>query len=94
MSTQSTAYCLLAVAKFTRGVTSGKMNFSYQLDEGKTFMVSSAKPLTQIALPLRSNATCWTYNPYQQGKGMLFTRIIMEGIPEAGDEKEFSNNLT
>ncbi len=25
---------------------------------------------------------------------MLFTRVIMEGIPEAGQEKEFSNNIT
>ena len=94
MSTQSTAYCLMAVAKFTRGVTSGKMSFSYQLDNGKVIHVTSAKPLAQINLPLRRNATAGHITLSNKGQALLFTRIIMEGIPSAGDEVAFSNNLT
>ena len=93
MSTQSTAYCLLAVAKFTKGITTGKLSFSYTLANGKVMRVSSAKPLTQISLPLPKNVTTMAITINNQGQAILFTRIIMEGIPEAGEEREFNNNL-
>jgi len=94
MSTQSTAYCLLAMAKFAEGRTSGEMVFTYRLGDGKTFTVSSAKPVTQITLPLSRNAKTGHITINNKGQGILFARIIVEGIPEAGNEKEFSNNLT
>ena len=28
-----------------------------------------------------------------QGKGLIFTRMIMEGIPEEGNEEDFSNRM-
>ncbi|MBN1143156.1 MAG: hypothetical protein JXA72_01990 [Bacteroidales bacterium] len=94
MSTQTTAYCLLAVAKFTTGSTSDKLNFTYKLANGKTSSVSSSKPLTQVKLSLPGNAKTLPLTISNKGKAILFTRIIMEGIPESGEEKEFSNNLT
>jgi hypothetical protein len=94
MSTQSTAYCLLAMAKFARGKTSGKIGFSYRLDNGKTMSVVSGKPVVQIPLPLGRSARSGQLTVSNTGTGIVFARIIMEGIPEAGGEKDFSNNLT
>lgn len=93
MSTQSTAYCLLAVAKFTKGSTSDRISFSYKLDNGKTVNAESTKPIVQIKLPLNSKATAGKVAIINKGKAILFTRIIMEGIPQSGNEQEFSNNI-
>ncbi|MFO7371053.1 MAG: alpha-2-macroglobulin family protein [Bacteroidales bacterium] len=93
MSTQTTAYCLLAVAKFATGSATDKLNFSYKLANGKTINVVSSKPLTQVRLSLPRNAKTLPLTINNSGKAILFTRIIMEGIPESGEEKEFSNNL-
>ncbi len=35
MSTQTTAYTMLALAKFSKGITTKKMGFSYTLGNGK-----------------------------------------------------------
>jgi alpha-2-macroglobulin len=93
MSTQSTSYCLMAMAKFAQVKASGKMEFSYRLDDGKVMTVSSTKPLVQVPLPMPRNAKAGQITVINKGQGILFTRLIMEGIPEAGNEKEFSNNL-
>ncbi len=93
MSTQSTAYCLMAMAKFAQGGISGKMEFSYRLADGKVLTVTSTKPLVQVHLPMGRNAKTGQITVTNKGQGILFARIIMEGIPEAGNEKEFSNNL-
>jgi uncharacterized protein YfaS (alpha-2-macroglobulin family) len=94
MSTQTTAYCLLAVAKFATGSATDKLNFSYRLANGKSIQVSTSKPLTQVKLALPRNAKTLPLTISNNGKAILFTRIIMEGIPESGEEKEFNNNLT
>jgi alpha-2-macroglobulin len=94
MSTQSTSYCLMAMAKFAQGKTSGKIEFTYRLADGKVVTVSSSKPLVQLSLPLSRKVKTGMIAVSNKGQGILFTRIIMEGIPEAGNEKEFSNNLS
>ncbi len=92
MSTQTTAYCLLSMAKFSKDVNSGKVQFAYQNGEGKQVHITSVKPIVQIPIPV-GNTKNGTVTIMNNSEGTLFTRIIMEGVPEAGDEKEFSNNL-
>jgi uncharacterized protein YfaS (alpha-2-macroglobulin family) len=94
MSTQTTAYSLMAIAKFSRGSTGGKMQFSYKTQNGKTQNVSSSKSIVQIALPVSHNEESGTLSLTNNGTGILFTRVIMEGIPQAGEEKEYANNLS
>jgi len=93
MSTQSTSYCLLAMSKFSQGRSAGKMEFSYRYGDDKTLMVASQKSVTQITLPVGKTAKAGHVTLVNKGKGIVFTRIIMEGIPEAGNEREFSNNI-
>lgn len=93
MSTQTTAYCLLSMSKFAKGITTGRLDFSCTLPDGKTVHGSTEKAITQLSLPLGKSAATGHIHVVNKGKGMLFTRIIMEGIPEAGNETDFNNNL-
>jgi uncharacterized protein YfaS (alpha-2-macroglobulin family) len=61
---------------------------------GKVVNVGSSKTLTQVTLPLPKNAKTVPVTISNKSQGILFYRIIMEGIPEPGEEKEFSNNLS
>jgi uncharacterized protein YfaS (alpha-2-macroglobulin family) len=94
MSTQTTAYCLMAASKFAKtGNTSAGLNFDYKSGNTKDLTVVSRKPVTNIPLRLGQNATTGSVTITNKNKGILFVRIIMEGIPEAGNETEFSNEL-
>lgn len=94
MSTQTTAYCLLAISRFASiGNSTGNLRFSYSMKGVKGTEVISTKPFVQI--PLKGNLeSSGAITISNKGQGILFARIIMEGIPEAGSESEFSNNLT
>jgi alpha-2-macroglobulin len=94
MSTQSTAYCLLAMSKFCKGVTTQKLSFSYTLAKGKPVQITSAKPMVQISLPVDKRGSSGHIAVKNLGKGTIFTHMIMEGIPQAGHEEDFNNQLT
>jgi uncharacterized protein YfaS (alpha-2-macroglobulin family) len=94
MSTQSTAYCLMAMAKFAEiGNSSGKIQFAYSFPGSGQKEVVSAKPFVQI--PLKGKLENISgISIINKGQGLIFTRLIMEGIPAAGSEKEFANGLS
>jgi len=94
MSTQTTAYCLLAMAKFGRGNTSEKLEFSYKLDNGKSVKITSGKSIVQQELSVARKAAKGQVEIRNHGNGIIFTRIIMEGTPLAGKEEDFSNQLS
>jgi alpha-2-macroglobulin len=93
MSTQSTAYCLLSMAKFGKGITADKLEFSYKLGNGKMVQVTSVKPVVQVHLALPGTANSGHVTIHNLGKGLIFVRVIMEGTPEAGKEEDFSKQL-
>ncbi len=94
MSTQTTAYTMLALAKFSKGITTNKMGFTYTLGNGKAIQVNTAKPSIQITLPMATNSQTGQIIVKNNNTGLLFTRIIMEGIPEKGNEEEVNNQLS
>lgn len=93
MSTQTSAYCMKAIAAYTKGSHSGKVAFAYKTKEGKTIQVETSKPISKNNITLARNAKDGTVTLTNNSKGPLYARIIMEGIPRAGEEKTFSNNL-
>ena len=91
LSTQSTAYCLLAVSYYAERMEIGK-GISAECKIGnEIFTVKSPKTYAKIELskPER-NAGITVKNT---GKGMLFVRVLRQGIPSAGEEKSSSSNL-
>jgi alpha-2-macroglobulin len=94
MSTQTTAYTMLALAKFSKGITTKKMGFSYTLGKGKTVQINTVKPSIQIPLSLEKNTPAGHIVVKNNNAGLLFTRVIMEGTPEKGNEEDFNNQIS
>lgn len=93
MSTQTTAYSLMAVALFTENnKPKGGMKASYTYN-GKTTQVSSTKAIELIDLPVKANQKEVKIQVQNKNDEVLFARLIATGIPLAGNEIEQSNHL-
>ena len=94
MSTQTTAYALLAVIKFS-GVnqTSKGLRSSYVLNTGAAQKLETAKPLKVIDIPVQGTKA-GSVKVTNQGEGVLFARIIKTGQPLAGQETAAANGLS
>ncbi|WP_236652688.1 alpha-2-macroglobulin family protein [Chitinophaga vietnamensis] len=89
-STQTTAYALIAVAKFCGNNKGGsKMNFSYNLN-GVKGNVNGQSYVTQI--PVNVNSGNGNVSVQNNGQNVLYARLILRGQPEAGQEPAASNN--
>ncbi len=92
MSTQTTAYALLAVGKYVKENTSGKeLRFNYTLN-GKTTKVSTRLPVTSIDLDAKSLSSKNLSLKNESG-GVLFVRVINEGVPLAGNDTDAANDI-
>ena len=91
MSTQTTAYCLLAISKFVgdSGV-SDEFKFEWQSGEDLTKIVSQL-PLYQSNLKTDQQQSSVKIN--NKTEGILYARVIMEGIPSEGDATAKASNL-
>ncbi len=93
MSTQTTAYCLIAVSKFaTQGGASKAMSFDYKID-GKSGNNNTKLPVSQIDIPVKGEQK-GNIELKNNSSGVLFARIILEGIPLTGDQTSAENNLS
>jgi uncharacterized protein YfaS (alpha-2-macroglobulin family) len=95
LSTQTTAYCLLAMSKYTSTLgTSEELKFDYSLDKNtQTTYVATKLPIAQFEFDVKNKSEAYiTLN--NKGEGAVFVRITMEGTPEIGDQSERQNNLS
>ncbi|MCU4156691.1 alpha-2-macroglobulin [Carboxylicivirga sp. A043] len=91
MSTQTTAYCLLAVSKFVgESGISKEFKFEWEAD-GEASKVHSQLALYQY--PLDTNKPGGTVKISNTSDGLLFARVIMEGIPAEDDKTVKASNL-
>jgi uncharacterized protein YfaS (alpha-2-macroglobulin family) len=92
MSTQTTAFCLIAGGKlYEKNKASGNLEFSYTLN-GKTERGSTALPLARKEVSIAdkgSNQLALS----NSGKGKLYARIFVTGTPLNGDETNAENHL-
>ncbi|WEK21503.1 MAG: MG2 domain-containing protein [Candidatus Pedobacter colombiensis] len=88
-STQTTAYSLLAIAKFCGANTaSNNLQYSYSID-GKSGKVNSNQFLNSTALTFTGGNNVTVNN---NGKNVLFIRLILQGQPAAGQNNFLPNN--
>ena len=93
LSTQETAFALLAIGKYVgKGDAKSKLAFSYQLDNGKTVDAGSNLPIMQISLPVQAGNTHAVSVKNESG-GVLFTKVIRSGQPLAGEETASASHL-
>jgi uncharacterized protein YfaS (alpha-2-macroglobulin family) len=85
---------MLALAKFSKGITTNKMGFSYTIGNAKAIQINTVKPSIQIPITLGKNSSTGHIVVKNNNAGLLFTRVIMEGIPEKGNEEEFNNQIS
>jgi len=94
MSTQTTAYCLVAVSKFAKmGGTSNDMNCTYKINNSTAVTFNGKMPLKQVDMGIKGGTIAGKAEIQNNGKGILFARIITEGIPETGDQTSVESDL-
>jgi alpha-2-macroglobulin len=91
MSTQTVAWCLKSAAGFASVDKQGELKFSYSYN-GKEVEASTELPIAQVALDV-DGVKSGNLKVTSESKGTLFIRLISEGTPARGEEKEEANNL-
>ena len=92
LSTQTTAYSLLAIGKFV-GITSTREDFNFAYNYGSQSQdIRSENPVFQVALgtPLNEDNEISFQN---KSNAKLFVRLILSGQPRPGMEQGSNNNL-
>jgi uncharacterized protein YfaS (alpha-2-macroglobulin family) len=93
MSTQTTAYCLISVSKFAKtNGASNEMHYRVKIDDNTPIALNTKLPVKQIDMVLKG-AAIGNVAVTNSGSGVLFARIILEGIPETGDQTAADNDL-
>lgn len=91
-NTQATAYALIAVSKYVKTFNiSNQINCSYNIN-GKEFTAKTSKSVLQTKINIidaENHLIIKTPN-----SDMLYVRLILKGIPEAGEETSVSSNIT
>ena len=92
LSTQTTAYGLLAISKFVKSANlENGMEFTYTID-GKTQKKTSAKPVVILDLNI-NDANAHNISVKSESDQLLNARVVMEGIPAPGNETAAASNL-
>lgn len=94
MSTQETAYNLLAMCEYT-GVKGsiGVIKFTYKINGGKEISQSSSKAIQQLKFTDSDFTKKAPLQLKNTGKSTLYVKIFVEGVPLTGDQTTLSNNL-
>ncbi|MBI3518239.1 MAG: hypothetical protein HY062_02630 [Bacteroidetes bacterium] len=92
-STQSTAYCLMAISKYAK-LNGDNATIAADVKIGNEQIAVSDFNKTKFRLIELKNANATTpIKVTVKGKGNLFARLVKQGIPKAGTETDKFNNL-
>lgn len=96
LSTQTTAFCLIAMARAADGAedrtASRELVFTYNWNDGSEQRVVSDRPLVHIPLEAGQTAS-GRIVVENRGEGMLYPRLIVSGIPRPGSETRASKGM-
>ncbi|MCE2733931.1 MAG: MG2 domain-containing protein [Flammeovirgaceae bacterium] len=91
MSTQEVAFSLRAISSFAGAEKRGNINLNYMVN-GKEVNATSELPIVQIPV-LMQGVKKESVSITNKGTGLVFVRVIAEGIPARGEEQEEKSNL-
>ncbi|MBC7389404.1 MAG: hypothetical protein H7329_09360 [Opitutaceae bacterium] len=91
LSTQSTAYSLIAVSKFSGLQGENKGVNADVVINGKQISAKTGLPVAQLKIALSNVANKVSIR--NNNKTVLYLRVISEGVPAAGDPSSVENNL-
>lgn len=91
-STQTTAFCLMAIARFAGDdVTSKELKFDYQLNNSKLIHGQTNRPVYQVQLKI--DAPEGSFTVINKCEGVMFTQLSMTGTPIFDTTGNVQNNL-
>ncbi len=93
MSTQTTAYSLIAISKFIGNTSGAGINVSYKIDNAQLTALQSKKSITKTDLNILATAKRGKATVSNNGSNLLYARIITQGIPVNGDKSGAQNDL-
>ena len=94
LSTQSTAWCLMAVSRYIdQNKENSAMTFSYTIGDNKN-RLSTHKPVSEEKLKLSAQSGAVPIKFTNEGKSPLYVRFFTRGMAEKGKEVEKSSNLS
>lgn len=91
MSTQETAYALLAISKTMKEMKPGMGVDATVAVNGKSERLSSSSSLETVDIKPNGSTSVVVTN---KGKQTTFVRLVMQGIPAVARENAYANNLT
>jgi len=93
MSTQTTAYSLIAIAEFTGGSTSDdRLDFTYAFNGSLSSRAETGLPIAQLRFDT-GDKTSGKIMVRNNSEGIQFVRIINTGTPAPGKEQQEAQNL-
>ena len=93
LSTQTTAYGLVAISNFIKKFGGSSAMQAQVTLNGKAINLQGKSAIAQIPIDFKNNAP-GNFNIINNGKGILYVRIINRGKPNIGEEKEENANIS
>lgn len=93
LSTQTTAFGLIAVSDFIKKFGGSSAMQAKCIINGKEVNLKGSAAVSQIAIDFKGKPTV-NLNVVNNGKGMLYVRVINRGKPAIGAEKESNENIS
>jgi alpha-2-macroglobulin len=91
-STQTTAYALIAIAKYCGKNPSGQKIIATSSIDGKPVDINSAAYLRQLPVVFKNGSSNITIT--NKGQNTLYVRLITQGQPLSGDSLKVNNNAS
>jgi uncharacterized protein YfaS (alpha-2-macroglobulin family) len=92
LSTQTTAFGLVAVADFIKKYGGSSAMQAQCTVNGKEVSLKGTSAIVQIPIDFKNSNTC-NFSVVNNGKGVLYARVINRGKPPIGEEVEANENI-
>ena len=92
LSTQTSAYCLIALSGFYTQAGGSGLNASFSIDQGDKTAVKTERSLSVSSIDPKPGKR-QTLKVFNNGKNVIYARLLLRGIPANGDSSSASNNL-
>ncbi len=93
LSTQTTAFGLIAVSSFIKKYGDASAMQAVVNINGKEIKLKGNSSITQIPIDFK-NGTSGSFNVTNNGKGILYVRLVNRGKPAIGSEEAANGNIS
>jgi len=92
LSTQTASYCLLSLSSYYGSMSASGIKAAWTLDRNDKASVMTGKPVSVISLDPKPGKSR-NLQVINQGKGQLYARLVIRGVPALGDSSSAENGM-